>query len=61
MGQLLFISDFDFLLQWGAAYCVKGGPEKEKKAMEVGLYRFLFPLKLIDGDNCFNRSNTTTD
>lgn len=21
--------------QWGAAYCVRGGPEKEKKAMEV--------------------------
>lgn len=25
------------LFQWGAAYCVRGGPEKEKAAMEVSL------------------------
>lgn len=24
-----------FFFQWGAVYCVRGGPEKEKKAMEV--------------------------
>ncbi|KAL0327648.1 UNVERIFIED_CONTAM: Gamma-glutamylcyclotransferase 2-1 [Sesamum angustifolium] len=36
MGTLLFSSSFtvmNMLCLWGAAYCVRGGPEKEKAAM----------------------------
>lgn len=27
-----------FFFQWGAAYCVRGGPEKEKLVMQVRLF-----------------------
>jgi hypothetical protein len=33
-------------LQWGIAYCVKGGPEKEQKAMQVQ-YVSLYVLQFI--------------
>jgi hypothetical protein len=29
-----------FFLQWGIAYCVKGGPEKELKAIQVRYFFF---------------------
>jgi len=31
----LFSCNSSFFLQWGTAYCVRGGPEKEKLAMQV--------------------------
>lgn len=47
---IIFIFDFlpltiifmIFFFQWGVAYCVRGGPEKEKLAMQVKLFFSLY-------------------
>lgn len=36
---------FYVFYQWGAAFCVRGGPEKEKKAMEVWQASYKIPYK----------------
>lgn len=35
---ICFLIISSIILQWGAAYCVRGGPEKEKLAMQVKLF-----------------------
>ena len=42
---MIFAILIGYSLQWGAAYCVRGGPEIEKKAMEVCLFRaFIYSI-----------------
>lgn len=57
LSTMIWIMFVDFFtpklfFQWGAAYCVRGGPERERLAMEVILFIYYFSNLAFLDEEC---------
>jgi hypothetical protein len=54
MIWIMFVDFFTpkLFFQWGAAYCVRGGPERERLAMEVILFIYYFSNLAFLDEEC---------